>query len=476
MTLIPQENIAERRTGYRSDQPASVSSSRHRLFSVNWSTALGMTLFYIYMLIPARLQEIISIFSLNEPEVAKLYGVGYAYLPALDVVILAYVLLRQVFRKSRPKVKNWSVVTYVAASVLCGLLLWGRFALGAEHEMFWDGLLAALRLVAIYGLFTTIPGNAQLWGRRLQNGLALLIVTSLLLNFMGFANPDTPSNEAGRLNAAGLDFTTTSYLGWALVLSSITLSAGRRQALLIACGILGGFMGGARNATVLFLVCLVWLFFLQWRRMALLVSGLAIIPLTVAIWFPGVVSRLPAFRRTLDYDVFYQSQVMPNDAALQRFSFLKDLPLSDPAIVGRFNTWAGALELLGDLKGMPLGSDWYAQQELKPYGVPSHSHNAYLQALLKFSVLAIPIVIALWVSAWRGIRLHSPYGMTVMFLTASMFVDYWLLVIKATFLFFAFVGLNDSWIAQNRETSSAKRKRRFFKMRKLGLLKRKTRP
>ena len=409
-----------------------------------------MFLFYTYMLMPARVLEQTSVFTLNAPEVAQAYGVGYPYLPILEVVMLGYVLVMWLLRRVTFAVKNLPFAAYVIVSIVCVLFLWARYARGDEPDMWWDGGLAAVRLIAIYGLFVSIPRDARSWGRTIQNALALLFVSSLLLNLAGFANPNTPSNEAGRMNASGLEFTTASYFGYALALSSVTLSTGPRQALLFLCGILGGVMAGGRNALLLFGISLGLLMLNRGRKP--LKSAVPVISCVAGAWlallvaFPSALNRLPIMHRERDNAIYYPNGVAPTDTTLKFFPFLERLSQVDPAMTGRFNAWSTALELLRRRHGVPLASDWYVQQELLPLGLPSHSHNAYLQTLLKFGVLAVPIWIGLLVTTWRGWRAGSPYAVILVFLMASLMVDYWLLVIKATFLLFAIARLNEDWL------------------------------
>ena len=66
---------------------------------------------------------------------------------------------------------------------------------------------------------------------------------------------------------------------------------------------------------------------------------------------------------------------------------------------------------------------------------------------LAHSVLAVPIWLAAFASVWRGLRARSPYSTVLVFLLASLVVDYWLMTIKAAFLLFAFIALNNAWVA-----------------------------
>ena len=425
---------------------------------LDWAYLAGMFLFYVYMLIPARVQEQISVFTLSAPEAAQEYGVGYPYLTILEVVMLGYVAVNLLLRKRRFTIGNWSFVAYVVVSFACVLLLWIRYVRRDEPDMWWDSTLATVRLVAIYGLFVTIPSDSRSLARTLQNALAIVFVSSLLLNLAGFGNRNTYSNEAGRMGVSGFEFTSASYFGFALALWSLTFSTGWRQVVLFLSGILGGVMGGGRNAVILFAMSLGVLVLLR-RKAPLkalfpMLGGLAAAALLATVFVPEMIANVPTLRRNLDDPAYYATGVAPTSTALKYFPFLEHVPISDPSFVGRVNTWGSALDLLQLKRGVPLSSDWYVQQELQPLGVPSHSHNAYLQTILKFSVLAVPIWVLLLLNVWRGLRAGSPYTVILVFLLASLAIDYWLLVIKATFLLFALAKLNNDWVSHKQAAQS----------------------
>ena len=419
---------------------------------------VGMCLFYIYMFIPARLQDLISIFRLPFPVVAMNYGIGYPYFPILDLIIFVYAGFLWVHYGCKIQKRISAFRIYVVTSLICVCFLWIRFLQGYEQEMFWDSAIMIVRLVAIYWLFVSIPNDAASWGKILQGTLALLFVSSFLLNRAGYANPNTPSNDAGRMTASGFDFSTTSYFGFVLALSSLTLSRGIWQIVLFLIGLGGAVMGGGRNPLPFFLGCLLFLA-LQRKRVGRfliwVVPGVGVVLILVMILSPGVLNRLPTFNRDLDYSVYYSSGVTPTDDAQRYFPFLAQFSISDPAIVGRFNTWSSALVLIESRGLVPLASDWNVQQKLITVGVPSHSHNGYLQTLLKFGILALPFWGAVAASLLRGLRSRSPYSILILFLLASLLVDYWLLVIKAAFLFFALIKLNDDWVSQDSRKRTA---------------------
>jgi hypothetical protein len=409
-------------------------------------------MFYLYMLAPARVQGKLAVFRLAAPPAATAFGLGYPYFTILDLAMLALggVVLASSRRRRPRDATNWSLIIYVSLCVLCAAAAWVFHQFGIVPAPYGDSVLSALRMLAAYVLFAAIPCDFRSRIRHLQNALALLFLTSLALNLAGFANPATSSNEAGRLNVSGLDFATTSYFGCVLALSALTLSRGLRLLVLFGVGLLGIGMGGSRNAVAIFIpvLALVTLQRYTLRRQAIAAfSAAAIVCLPLALGAPFVIEKLPLVNRSLDDLVYYRTRPVLTPLALSTFPGVGRLSLTEPAIVGRINTWASGIELLRRSRGVPLGSDWLVQQSLAPLGVPSHSHSGYLQTALKFSVLAV----FLWASwawaAWSGLRMRSPHSAILVFLLVSLIFDYWLLVNKAAFLLFAFIQLDALWRA-----------------------------
>jgi hypothetical protein len=446
---------------------ASVSA---RTKSALWSLAARVRLrhlslacvgvFYLYMLVPARVQDTIAVFRLPMPPAAAAYSLGYAYLTVIDLVMLAlggFMLI--LFSGRRPRgATNWSLLFYVSLCVLCAAASWVFSQLGVFPTAYWDGPLSALRVIAAYLPFAAIQGDSRARARHLQNALALLFLTSVALNLAGFANPATPSNQAGRLTASGLDFATTSYAGAALALTALTMSRGPRQVVLFAIGMIGLLMGGGRNAIVVFIPALALVTFQRYTLKketvaAFSVAAVLLVPLAFAA--PFVTERLPLLNRSLDDRVYYRQPQVLSALARSTFPYVDRIPLTDPAFVGRVNVWATSLDLLRSSHGVPLGSDWLVQQQLAPLGVPSHSHNAYLQTALKFGPLAVCLWAAWFLSAWRGLRARSPYSAAIAFLMLSLLLDYWLLVTKATFVLFAFILLDGLWLADRATRTDA---------------------
>ncbi len=418
-------------------------------------------LFYLYMLAPARVQEQLAVFRLTAPPAATAFGLGYPSFTILDLAMLALggVVLAS-SRRRRPRgATNWSLIVYVSLCVVCAAAAWVFYQFGVVPAPYGDSVLSALRVLAAYVLFAAIPGDSGVRARHLQNALALLFLTSLALNLVGFANPATPSNQAGRLTAAGLDFSTTSYAGTALALTALTVGRGPRQVVLFAIGIIGLLMGGGRNAIVVFLPALALVTFQRYtlRREtvgAFSVAAVLLVPLALAA--PFVAERLPLLNRSLDDAVYYRKPQALTALARSTFPYIDRIPITDPAFVGRVNVWATSLDLLRRSQGVPFGSDWLAQQQLAPLGVPSHSHNGYLQTALKFGPLVVGLWAAWFLAAWRGLRARSPYSAVIVFLLLSLCVDYWLLVTKATFLLFAFLLLNGVWLAERAPRAGAR--------------------
>jgi hypothetical protein len=455
-------------TDATTSQAASVSA---RPTSALWSLVARVRLpdvslvcvgvFYLYMLVPARIQERIAVFRLPAPPAATAYGLGYPYLTVLDLVMLAlggFVLMLSGGRRPRGAT-NWSLSIYVSLCVLCAAASWAFSQLGVVPTSYWDGPLSALRVVAAYVLFAAVPGDSTARARHLQNGLALLFLTSFALNLAGFANPATPSNQAGRLTAAGLDFATTSYVGAALALTALTVSRGPRQVMLFAAGMVGLLMGGGRNAIVVFIPALALVTFQRYtlrRETVAAFSVAAVLLLPLAFAAPFVTERLPLLNRSLDDPFYYRRPQVLTALARSTFPYVDRIPLTDPAFVGRVNVWATSLDLLRSSHGVPFGSDWLVQQQLARLGVPSHSHNAYLQTALKFGPLAVCLWAAWFLAAWRGLRARSPYSAAIVFLLLSLCVDYWLLVTKATLVLFVFIGLDDSWRADHANSAAVR--------------------
>jgi hypothetical protein len=418
-------------------------------------------MFYLYMLAPARVQDKLAVFRMAAPPAATAFGLGYPYFTILDLAMLALggVVLASSRRRRTRDATNWSLIVYVSLCVLCAGASWVFAQLGVLPTAYWDGPLSALRVVAAYVLFASIPGDSGVRARHLQNALALLFLTSLALNLVGFANPATPSNQAGRLTAAGLDFATTSYAGTALALTALTVGRGPGQVVLFAIGMVGLLIGGGRNAIVVFIPALALVMFQRYtlrRETVAAFSVAAVLLLPLALAAPFVAERLPLLNRSLDDSVYYRKPQALTALARSTFPYVDRIPITDPAFVGRVNVWATSLDLLRRSQGVPFGSDWLVQQSLAPLGVPSHSHNGYLQTALKFGPLVVGLWAAWFLAAWRGLRARSPYSAVIVFLLLSLCVDYWLLVTKATFLLFAFIGLDDLWRAEHAAAAAAR--------------------
>ena len=413
-----------------------------------------VSLFYLYMLAPSRVQEELALFRLAAPPAATAFGLGYPSFTILDLamLVLGGVVLAGSRRRRALGATNWSLIIYVSLCILCAAAAWAFHRLGVAPAPYGDSALSALRVLAAYVLFAAIPCDSRARARHVQNGLALLFLTSLALNLAGFANPATSSNEAGRLNVSGLDFTTTSYFGCVLALSALTLSRGLRLLVLFGVGLLGVAMGGSRNAVAIVIPALALVTFQRYtlrRQTIAAFSAAAIVLLPLALGAPLAIEKLPLLRRSLDDSVYYRTRPVLTPLARSTFPGVGRLPMDEPAIIGRINTWASGVELLRRSRGVPLGSDWTVQQGLAPLGVPSHAHSGYLQTALKFSLLAV-ILWASWAwAAWSGLRARSPYSAVIVFLLLSLCVDYWLLVTKATFLLFAFIRLDDLWRADH---------------------------
>lgn len=418
-------------------------------------------LFYLYMLVPARVQEMLAVFRLAAPPAAIAFGLGYPSFTILDLAMLTLggVVLASSPRRRTRGTTNWSLIIYVSLCVLCAAAAWVFYQLGVVPAPYGDSVLSALRVLAASVLFAATPGDSRVQARHLQNALALLFLTSFALNLAGFANTATSSNEAGRLNVAGLDFTTTSYFGCVLALSALTRSRGVRLLVLFGAGLLGVGMGGSRNAVALFIpaLALVTLQRYTLRRQTIAAfSAAAVVLLPLALGAPLVIGKLPLVNRSLDDVVYYRTPQVLSPLALSTFPGVGRLSVTEPAIIGRINTWASGIELLRRSSGVPLGSDWTVQQGLAPLGVPSHAHSGYLQTALKFSLLAV-FLWASWVwAAWSGLRVRSPHSAIIVFLLVSLLFDYWLLVTKATFLLFAFIRLDHLWRAGHAAPAAAR--------------------
>jgi hypothetical protein len=434
---------------------AADHAARGRGDEMDLAVQIGLALFYAYMLIPARVMEATSLFRLEAPDAARRYGIGYPYFTVLELLMVAYVLLVRGTGRVPRAAPNWGLRLYLGVGVLCALWLWARCAL-AGQPMFWDGPLAALRLGVVYALFVSLPIDNARRIRAVQNGLLLLFVISFILNLGGFANQlHARANLAGRMTAAGFDYSTTGYWGCGLALVSLTLATGRRQALLLAAGLFAATMAGARNPFALFVVCVLLTIYLQrglGKAAACVLVALALAAGLTALVAPSAFGRLPLFARSLDDPLVYGQGVSPTAETLRLLPFLRAAPPQSPAVLGRINTWLRSARLVPAALWEPLGSDWLVQVRLREVGALSHAHNGYLQTLLKFGVLAVPIWLTLAVGLWRGLRARSPYASLLLFLMASLLVDYWLLVIKSAFLFLAVVWLNDQWMRDQRRS------------------------
>jgi len=432
----------------RATRPLTVQRQLHQLVILG-----GLTLFYISMIMPARLQVTMSVVTLSPPANAVAYGVGYPYFTILDAVMLAWGLAFWFLTGAFRRTHSSAVLVYVGVSLLSAVIAGYRYSVGLESDFFMDGVLGAVRLLAAYAVFASVPSSEARWARRLQNALAILFVVSLFLNHAGFQQAGTYSNEAGRLTASGFDFATTSYFGGVLVLSALTMAQGRRRWVLVCAGLVGLAMGGGRLALTIALPTIAFTV-LRSRpvirrtliRIGLIGAALAVI---AVVTLPSLLERIPTFRRSIDDAVYYVKPSELSVIAERYFPLLRSAGITHPAVLGRFNVWASALQLLDDRHWQPAGSDWRVQQGLELLGVPSHSHNGYLQTALKFGPLAFLVWVPLAGTTWRGLRRRSPYGLILLFLLLSLAFDYWMLVAKALFLLYAFAALNDRWLAEH---------------------------
>lgn len=427
------------------------------LRSSSWASSIGAFLLFLWILMPFRIQEYLSVFHVNPEGAANDWGTVFPHIGLLEIAALGYVAFKFMAGQFRLRDAGKGFNIFLAISGFCILWMWIPYFWGYSSEFYWDGLVELVRLSAVFWLFVCM---APTWAKRQAFVLTSLAATYgavLVMYLIGFQNDKMEGGSLGRLNAPGLEVTSAGHFAAVLLLCGILFVRGWKRWLCCILGTSGLLIAGGRAPLLFLLLFVPWMIIRYWRsawgkwqHVTLAAVGLTII---LCLALAGAGSGLPIVGRLTEI-LNGQGQEVQQTVSAQ-FGAIADSDVAS-RLGGRMDAWGAAISALEANTGLPLGSDWRVQAELNVFGYPSHCHNTFLQLLLKFGVFALPLFVMLVISIWRGFRRRSPYAIILLFLLVGWLADYWLFVTKASLYFWAFILFNEMWIQANPGQESAR--------------------
>lgn len=383
---------------------------------------------FAYMLLPFRWQESLALFGLEPPVQALSFGTVFPFVGILEVTAVGVAAMLCFFGAWKALKTDRLFLAYGFVNIISFLqILW--LASGSRY-VYWDWLVEFLRFSSVYLLFASVAHFCRKKDLLFISAVAVLLGPSLVLLAAGYIAPDVLAERSGRLNAPGLELTSTAHVGaMLLLLSLVRPTRWFWRAVPTTLGVGTLLVAGSRLAIGI-----------SWIVIALLLS-----------------TRGSAWRRMAVMSVFVAGTLL-----------LILVPLGDELAVGRFLIFlerpsvmreefllirgAALQSSLGLLRAHPLGilnSDWAVQAELVGLGFPSHTHSNYIQMYLRYG----PLVLIIWYiflsETRRGFRAGSPYAYLLLFVLLGSALDYYAFVTKAMIVVFVASLLNREWIAQN---------------------------
>ena len=393
---------------------------------------LGECLLYAYFLLPFGAEKVMSMFSLTAPAQAEEFGTvfpvyTFAHLLALCIGVVLLILVGL-----QPIKLNKPFVAYCVANLAA--IPWMFIFHTSSDPLYWDYVLELFRLFSLALLAIVVLEERHYDPYVLVRCLApLLIIPVALVIFTNVR--DFLSAREGRINAPGLEITSTGHISAIAVILGMSLPLRRPiRAVLFLVGGVSLLQSGSRLAL---LGCLVCAGIVVWRQhkstMHRARSLIAVVILgALAIWFGST-----------------------NLSGAERLGTLSDSEtLTEEIASGRALAFLAACTVIYD---HPLGyvdSDWSIQEKLVTAGFPSHTHSNYLQSYLRFG----PWAILFWgVFAYQtaiGLKRSSPYAPAMCFVLVGSLFDYYTFVTKAMIIIFIIASLNAyhirKWVKENK--------------------------
>lgn len=385
----------------------------------------GQLLLYVYCVLPFEIDKRFSIISLTIPSQAEAFGTVWPYFGLIHVIaiVLALALVFLI-----PLNTLLQCQTYF---VYCLINLGAIFLLvsGIETPRYWDYSVEFLRLSSLATLAILVLAWKG-YKPDLLIGTLLLTLTPPILLFLTGNISGFVALRDGRINAPGLEITTTGHAGALAVLLALSIPIRKsvRVCLFIA-GMFSVLASGSRIAFALTFVFAVVLFWRAHQSIRKRVAAIAVILIcgTIVLFFAS--SGFVAGGR---FETLFQGTST----------------LQDEYTVGRGMALLASIEVI---KEHPLGfvdSDWAIQEQLLEFGFPSHTHSNIFQTYLRYG----PVMFAFWAllatEAWKGLKKRSPYAIPLWFLIAGSFCDYYGDVTKMMLFLFMVAALNSSYVRE----------------------------
>src|SRR5579872_2768025 len=218
--------------------PARYVAGRSHCPSITCPTLVfaGELLLYLYFMMPFGVEKALSVVSLSAPPQAELFGTVWPYFSFLNLAALGLAAAIAVFGSISPVLRNKPFVIYLLVNVLA--IFWMLISRPSGQSVYWDYALEFLRLSSFVILALVVFGERQYDPRILARGLILLLGVPVILQV--FTNMSSfLSEREGRVNAPGLEITSTGHVSAIAVLLGLTLPVSRslRAALLVVGGL-----------------------------------------------------------------------------------------------------------------------------------------------------------------------------------------------------------------------------------------------
>ncbi len=417
-------------------------------------------LFYLlYMLLPFRLQKTVSLIELVPPETAKTFGTIFPYLGVLELCALMIAGVQWIRRGFKLYKSDYTFFVYIGISIssiayVCLRQVWGGHVENWECE-----IVFIVRLCALYFLFISLSLSRISLEKMLFRALTFLFVAYLILYTCGIRNENMFGNIYDRMNAPGLEVTSTGYLAGVLMCGGISLARGKWRFLMGSVGMVSLLIAGSRAACTISGVVILIDIVLRCKKNRLifaLVFYMLVICVVGVLVSQGMYRGIPLFNRfnNEDNEKIVQTDPIADMSVLMQYehAWRTNITFWSPpqSLLERLLAWHVGTSILLELRGEPVGSDWAVQSRLVEAGFPSHTHSVLLQSFIKYGFLAFVIWIVIVRGLWSGMKTGSPYIGPLLVLVMGGLVDYWFFVDKAAFVFFALMKLNDKWILESR--------------------------